>query len=57
MIMQTIVELNEYLKRSDKLLNNAVFGKGAKANLSKSERNQLASLVLLLRNNYGALDE
>lgn len=55
--MQTIVELTEYLKRSDKLLNNAVFGKGAKANLSKSERNQLASLVLLLRNNYGALDE
>ena len=110
--MQTIVELPEFLKKSDKLLTDSerqsiinylashpesgvliqgtggirklrwsaqgkgkgggvrvvyyyhnetmplflltVFGKGEKANLSKSERNKLASLMLLLRNNYGA---
>jgi hypothetical protein len=30
-----------------------VFGKGEKANLSKSERNDLASLTSLLIKNYG----
>jgi hypothetical protein len=30
-----------------------VFGKGEKANLSKSERNDLAKLTVLLLRNYG----
>lgn len=34
-----------------------VFGKGEKANLSKSERNQLAKFTSLLRNHYGGNDD
>lgn len=33
-----------------------VFGKGEKANLSKSERNELAKLTVLLRKHYGGND-
>ncbi|HAO23735.1 MULTISPECIES: type II toxin-antitoxin system RelE/ParE family toxin [unclassified Methylophaga] len=34
-----------------------VFGKGEKANLSKSERNQLAKFTRLLRKHYGGNDD
>ncbi|MCL5043051.1 MAG: type II toxin-antitoxin system RelE/ParE family toxin [Gammaproteobacteria bacterium] len=34
-----------------------VFGKGEKANLSKSERNELAKLTSLLRKHYGGNDD
>jgi len=34
-----------------------VFGKGEKANLSKSERNQLAKFTSLLRKHYGGNDD
>ena len=43
-----------YLNETMPLFLLTVFGKGEKANLSKSERNKLASLMLLLRDNYGA---
>lgn len=34
-----------------------VFGKGEKANLSKSERNQLAKFTSLFRKHYGGNDD
>jgi len=34
-----------------------VFGKGEKANLSKSERNELAKFTALLRKHYGGNDD
>ncbi|WP_116366306.1 type II toxin-antitoxin system RelE/ParE family toxin [Parahaliea mediterranea] len=34
-----------------------VFGKGEKANLSKSERNELAKLTRLLHKHYGGSDD
>ena len=42
-----------YHNKSIPLFLLTVFGKGEKANLSKSERNDLASLTSLLINNYG----
>jgi RNA:NAD 2'-phosphotransferase (TPT1/KptA family) len=46
--MQTIVELPEFLKRSSSLLKEE-----EKANLSKSERNDLAKFTSLLLKHYG----
>ena len=64
--MQTIVELPEFLRKSCKLLRGSErqdiinylalhpeFGKGEKANISKGERNELATLTSLLVKNYG----
>lgn len=82
--MQTIVELPEFLRKSDKLLSNTeklsiinylaahpaagdimqgtggirklrwfAQGKGEKANLTKSESNDLAKFTSLLIKNYG----
>ena len=42
-----------YHNKSIPLFLLTVFGKGEKANLSKSERNDLASLTSLLIKNYG----
>lgn len=42
-----------YYNQSIPLFLLTVFGKGEKANLSKSERNELAKLTKLLRNSYG----
>ena len=59
--MQTLAELPEFIRMADKLLTEAechdeamplylltLFAKGDQANLSKSERNDLAGLVKLL---------
>lgn len=46
-----------YHNKSMPLFLLTVFGKGEKANISKGERNQLASIALRLRNSYGDLNE
>lgn len=43
-----------YHNESMPLLLLSVFGKSEKANLTKSERNELAKFTTILRKNYGA---
>lgn len=46
-----------YFNKSIPLFMLTVFGKGEKGNISKSDRNDLAKLTSLLKNNYGGLNE
>ena len=58
--MQTIVELPEFLKKASNLIPLfllTIFGTGEKANLMKSERNELAKFISLLVKHYGGSNE
>lgn len=46
-----------YHNKSIPLFMLTVFGKGEKENISKSDCNNLTKLTLLLKNNYGGLNE
>lgn len=46
-----------YYNKSIPLFMLTIFGKGEKDNITKSKRNDLAKLTLLLKNNYGGLNE
>lgn len=46
-----------YYNKSIPLFMLTVFGKGEKGNISKSDRNNLAKLTLLLKSNYGDVNE
>lgn len=68
--MQTIVELPEFIKQSDKVLSESekqsitiplflltLFAKGKKSNIDKAERNELSKLTSLLIKIYGGHHE